>query len=77
MAYSESSGETSLLNDECAVVLQLLPEGGCPAGYVCEALAVDSDLERDELSALVSSALSKLIETGFVHRVSEATAGLK
>jgi PqqD family protein of HPr-rel-A system len=66
VAFSPATGETSLLNDESAAILEVLESGDADTDTVCAALAVDSGLDPNGLSEIVEEAWSRLIEAGLV-----------
>ena len=41
--FSPASGETLLLNDESASILEVLASGACDTAEVCAALAISED----------------------------------
>jgi len=73
-AFSPSSGETILLNDESAAILEVLESGGSDTLGVCAALAEDSGLDAQRFVASVTGGWSRLLETGLVYRLSDLAA---
>lgn len=69
VAFSPASGETILLNDESAAVLEVLEAGPATADAVCAALAADSGLPLESLRPLVNDSWPRLIEAGLVRQV--------
>lgn len=66
-AFSPATGETALLNDECASILEVLEPGqGESTASMCAILAADSGLDADALVELVESSWPRLIEAGLV-----------
>jgi PqqD family protein of HPr-rel-A system len=65
-AFSPNSGETMLLNDEGAAILELLEAGPLNSDAVCEALAADSGLPVDTLTDPVRASWPRLMEAGLV-----------
>lgn len=65
-AYSPLTGETTLLNDESAAMLEILEAGPADAEQVCRLLASDSGLAADELGPVVNASWPSLIEAGLV-----------
>lgn len=63
-AFSQDSGETALLNDECAAVLEVLSEHCCDTEAVAAMLAADSGLEPGALVAVVEASWPVLIDAG-------------
>jgi PqqD family protein of HPr-rel-A system len=72
-AFSPLSGETSLINDESAAVLEVLSAGPATADSVCSFLAADSGIPAEDLSALVEAGWLRLIEAGLVREVCGGT----
>lgn len=67
-AFSPWSGETALLNDESASILEVLQSGPCDTRSVCSMLAADSGLDADSLVDIVEMGWLRLNETGLVCR---------
>lgn len=65
-AFSPASGETILLNDESAAILEVLQSGAASAAEVCLALSDDSGQSVDQLMPFVDSCWPRLIEAGLV-----------
>jgi PqqD family protein of HPr-rel-A system len=68
-AFSPTSGETMLLNDEGAAILELLEAGSLDSDAVCTALAADSGLPADTLTDLVRASWPRLMEAGLVREL--------
>ncbi len=68
-AFSAATGETSLLNDESASILELLESQAAETQDICVALASDSGLAIDSLTDLVEASWPRLIEAGLVREV--------
>ncbi|MBK9234522.1 MAG: HPr-rel-A system PqqD family peptide chaperone [Rhodoferax sp.] len=70
-AYSPATGETTLLNDECASVLEVLEAGPATTKAICAELAADIGLPAEQLGVLVNASWAQLLEAGLVreHRV--------
>lgn len=66
VAFSPSSGETALLNNECAAILEVLEGGPADVLTICQALAADCGLPVDELLSIVDSHQQVLIQAGLV-----------
>ena len=66
-AFSPSSGETSLLNDESAAILELLEHGGATTNEVCSKLTADVGLATSDLLCAVEDSWGHLIDAGLVH----------
>lgn len=73
-AFSQLSGETTLLNDESAAILEVLELGGSDTSGVCAALAEDSGLAAQQLVAAVEGGWPRLLEAGLVIRLSDVAA---
>jgi PqqD family protein of HPr-rel-A system len=65
-AFSPASGETALINDESAAILEVLECGACETAAVCSALALESQVDAEALQALVEASWPRLIEAGLV-----------
>ena len=65
-AFSPLSGETMLLNDESAVIIELLSERPQDHSSLCMALSADTGLEPHELGARIDDAWPKLLEGGLI-----------
>lgn len=65
-AFSPANGETTLLNDESAAILELLEIGPADTSSICASLAADSGLAAESLTDLVSESWPKLLEAGLV-----------
>ena len=73
-AFTPVSGETSLLNDESAAVLDVLLEGPADTDEVCRRLAADSDLLPADMAAAVDASWGQLVDVGAVRRLSDSPA---
>lgn len=67
-AFSASSGETVLLNDEAASVLEVLLMGAGSTDSVCAQLALDSGLAAGSMVEVVEGCWRRLIEAGLVRQ---------
>ena len=65
-AFSPATGETALLNDESAAILEVLEAGPAGTAEVCASLSVDSGLGAKDLFETVHAAWPRLIESGLV-----------
>jgi len=65
-AFSPSSGETALINDECAAILEVLESGPRDTEEVCAALAEHLDVETKSLQEVIEASWPRLIEAGLV-----------
>jgi ribosomal protein S16 len=68
-AYSAASGETSLLNDESAAVLEVLESGPSDTHTVARLLAADSGVDIGSLVGAVETTWPRLIEAGLVFQL--------
>ena len=67
-AFSRAAGETALLNDESAAILEVLESGRAgTTETICSTLATDSGLDADSLVDMVEACWPRLIEAGLVH----------
>lgn len=66
-AYSPATGETTLLNDEAASVIEVLSAGPGSTESVCGCLAGDSGVDADALVEIVNACWPRLIQAGLVH----------
>jgi PqqD family protein of HPr-rel-A system len=66
-AFSAATGETALLNDETAAILEVLEPGQSESSAsIGAALAADIGVQADELAAVVEACWPRLIEAGLV-----------
>lgn len=75
VCYSPASGQTHLLNDESAAVLEVLamPDGMSPS-RVCEALAADSGVAVGEIEQALAAAWRLLVDSGLIRPSLPGTA---
>ncbi len=66
VAYSPTTGETALLNDESAAILEILDLGAAELSDVCEKLSLDSGLDVEALADIVEASWPRLEEAGLV-----------
>jgi PqqD family protein of HPr-rel-A system len=66
VAFSATSGETALLNDESAAILEVLEAGPAPTDAVCAALGSDIGVSGAELHDTVEASWPRLIDAGLV-----------
>lgn len=66
VAYSPATGETVLLNNESAAILEILESGCASPVEVCSQLSADSGIPVEELLSVVEASWPRLIEAGFV-----------
>lgn len=65
-AFSPASGETLLLNDEAAAILEVLAEGPCSFDALCGALAEASEAPVGEVAAALDASLVQLRGAGLI-----------
>lgn len=65
-AFSPATGETTLLNDESASILEVLGSELMGTTEICACLAADSGLPPDSLAEVVGASWPRLIEAGLV-----------
>lgn len=68
-AFSPATGETALLNDESASILEVLEIEPADTTAICAVLSSDSGIAPDELFALVDGSWQQLTETGLVREL--------
>ncbi|HOM14834.1 MAG TPA: HPr-rel-A system PqqD family peptide chaperone [Rubrivivax sp.] len=69
MCYSPASGQTHLLNDESAAVLELLGlHDGMSPTMICAALAADSGAAASEIEQVMGAAWQLLVDTGLIRQ---------
>ena len=68
-AFSPATGETGLLNDESAAILELLESEPMGTEAICAILASDSGLTVASLVELVDASWPRLIEAGLVREL--------
>jgi PqqD family protein of HPr-rel-A system len=73
-AFSPLSGETTLLNDESAAILEVLESGGNDTWGVCTALAEDGGLDAQQFVAAVAGGWARLLDAGLVTRLPDVAA---
>jgi PqqD family protein of HPr-rel-A system len=67
-AFSPISGETALLNDESAAILECLRDGPADLDAVSAALALDCGLPAEQLAAMLETHWPSLIGSGLLRR---------
>lgn len=70
-AFSPLSGETTLLNDEGAAVLEVLGTQWMSQAQVCAQLAEDTGQVTVDLASIVGDCWPRLIESGLVQRAGD------
>jgi PqqD family protein of HPr-rel-A system len=76
-AFSPASGETALLNDESAAVLELLEGGPSGTEAMAALLADDSGVDAAALGEVVESAWPRLVEAGLVRQLDPGHAAAR
>lgn len=69
-AFSPLTGETALLNDESAAILEILENGPADPDTVCTLLSADSGVGVGELTPIVGASWPALIDAGLVRALS-------
>lgn len=72
-AFSPVTGETALLNDESASILEVLELAPADTTGVCALLSLDSGIAPGELLELVKTSWTQLIEAGLVRELPEGS----
>ena len=67
-AFSPASGDTTLLNDEGAAILEILGSRPLTHVQVCDEVAVDTGQTFAEIAAAVEPVWLRLIESGLVQQ---------
>lgn len=68
-AFSPVSGETLLLNDTSAAILEILEQGPADTATVAAAFAADQGLSPAQIEPLLDASWQDLIAAGLVRRV--------
>ena len=68
-AFSPLSGETTLLNDEGAAILEILRSGWMTQEHLCVLLADDTGQAVAEITPIVQACWPRLLEAGLVQRI--------
>ena len=71
-AFSAATGETVMLNDESAAILEILAAGAADSSTICAELAQDSGLPAHEIETLLETCWPTLIDTGLVRQTRTA-----
>ena len=74
-AFSPLTGETTLLNDESAAILEVLALGPAATAQVCATLADDMGASADTLIDIVEQSWPQLMDAGLVRMHIAASAG--
>lgn len=65
-AFSPASGETLLMNDEGAAILEVLAEGPRSSLEVCKLISADVALDHSDVQRTIEPTWSRLVEAGLV-----------
>ena len=65
-AFSPTSGQTTLLNDESAALLECLRDGPADLAVVSAALAIDCDLPAEQVAAVIETHWPRLTDAGLL-----------
>jgi PqqD family protein of HPr-rel-A system len=74
VAFAPSSGETLLLNDECAALVEELQDGPGPLDEICCRLAAGLELDADDLRQRIAPVVQQLIDIGLITDTHGATS---
>lgn len=66
VAYSPLSGETMVLNNETAAILEILQDQPGDLASVCQVLAADLGLEAADLARTIGVPWTQIIEAGLI-----------
>jgi PqqD family protein of HPr-rel-A system len=66
VAFSPATGETALLNDESASILEVLEAGAGTTLSICAELVEHSGLSPESLAETIEACWPRLIEAGLV-----------
>jgi PqqD family protein of HPr-rel-A system len=70
VAYSAATGETALLNDESAAILELLDAGADTTLKISSVLAEDCGVDPGALAETIEKCWPRLLEAGLVDELS-------
>lgn len=76
-AFSAGTGETSLINDESAAILELLEAGPGTTASICAALRADHDGPVASMTEQIDGCWPQLLEAGLVREHDLAGAHLR
>jgi PqqD family protein of HPr-rel-A system len=66
VAFSPRSGETVLLNNEAAALLEVLAEQPATLDSLCATVAQDADLAEPEIRSRVDESWQQFVQAGLV-----------
>jgi PqqD family protein of HPr-rel-A system len=69
VAFSPASGESVLLNDEAASILEVLESGTASTASICATLSDDSGIDAHALFDIVEACWPRLVGAGLVRRL--------
>ncbi len=72
VAFSPMSGETLVLNNECAAILEVLAEAPSNLSEVCAVLAADHGDDAAQLREQIGPFWAQMISSGLIKRASAA-----
>lgn len=73
-AFSPASGETLLLNDTSAAVLEILAHGPVDTATVAAALAADQSVSMEQIAPLLEECWPGLVAAGLVRRIASSAS---
>lgn len=68
-AYSPASGETTLLNDESAAILEVLSLGAATREQIYHLLAEDAGLPAAEVATILGPVWQSLLDAGLIRPI--------
>jgi PqqD family protein of HPr-rel-A system len=74
-AFSPRSGETLLLNDEAAALLEILADGPASLHQICEFLSRDAGVPASDIRSRVNESWDQFVRAGLVARVENDRRG--
>jgi hypothetical protein len=74
VGFSPATGETALLNDEAAAVLEVLECGAAGSATIAQLLSADSGVDASTIAEVVEGCWPRLIEAGLVRELPAAQA---
>ncbi len=66
VVYSPLSGETMVINNETAAILEVLRERPGSLASVCEELAVEVEMEPADLANTIAGTWAQIVEAGLI-----------
>ena len=71
VVFSPLSGETMVLNDETAAILEVLREEPGDVATVCDTLAAELGLESSDLATSIGASWTQIIEAGLITEIAQ------